>query len=267
MSCIVYIDESGDAGIRKVRSNGSKGASPFFVISAAVIPKSHLESSKNCLIEVEKCIGRQWKHATDLNHSQKVYFCRQAASLNLRMFSVISNKDTLGDYRQNIDEDPHKFYNKCTVYLLECVGQYLKGKGLFESEPDVVFENRNHNFDALRRYVSKIKDNPIHERAKLVQCFNPFGFVERAKNEEPLLKFADLVAHATYSCVNKSKANYSITETRYIREMQKRFGADSKGKVLGNGLKCIHSLEKLHLDADVEAELKMLKAEPRVQKL
>lgn len=212
----------------------------------------------------EAKFGRTWKHATELNHSQTVYFSRKSAELNLRFFAVISKKTTLSSYAEDISKSPHKFYNKCTQYLLERVGEYLKGKGMFDSDPDVVFEGRNHNYDSLRRYITKIKGNPQHTEAQNLQCFNPFGFVERSKEEEVLLKYADLAAHAVYQCVNKTPKNYLIPEPRYISELQSRFGADEDGKVLGVGLKCIHSIESIGLDSDVKQRIERLRAKPRI---
>lgn len=264
MKCSVYIDESGETGIGKIRSNGERGASPYFVLAAAVMPSATQIVARKLLKEVEKEIPKNWKHATDLNHRQTVFFCRAAAKVNMRFFAVVSNKSTLKDYSDQIEHNSHKFYNKCTHYLLECVGQYLKGKGLFESDPDVFFEGRNHDFDALRRYIGRIKENPLNARAEFLGCFNPFGFTERAKDEEDLLKFADLAAHAVYQCVNKNDRNFNIPESRYVVELQSRFGADEKGKVLNYGLKCIHSLEDLQLDEDVQATWKGLRAKPRI---
>ncbi|MEY8830387.1 DUF3800 domain-containing protein [Sedimentitalea sp. XS_ASV28] len=264
MRCTVFIDESGDTGLKKVRQGTGNGASPYFVLAACVMPEATQILAKKMLKELEDTFGRHWKHATDLNHSQTVYFSRKSVELNLRFFAVVSKKATLEAYAEEISWKPHKFYNKCTQYLLERVGGYLRGKGLFDSDPDVVFEGRNHDFDALRRYVGKIKDDPQHAEAKNIQCFNPFGFVERAKHEEPLLKYADLAAHAVYQCVNKTPNNYNIPEPRYIAELQSRFGADVSGKVLGAGLKCIHSIESIKFDADVRSKIESLRAMPRV---
>lgn len=264
MSCTVYIDESGDAGIGKIRSEHQAGASPYFVLAAAVMPSATQIHARSLLSKVESSIPKKWKHATELNHAQTVFFCRAAASVNMRFFAVVSKKSTLGEYSGHIERDSHKFYNKCASYLLECVGQYLKGKGLFDCDPDVVFEGRNHDFDALRRYIGKVKENPINTRAKFLGCFNPFGFVERAKNEEDLLKFADLAAHAVYQCVNKTKSNFDIPESRYVVELESRFGAVENGKVLDYGIKCIHSVEQLDLDADIKRTWQSLKANPRV---
>lgn len=264
MGCTVFIDESGDAGIEKVRSDGQLGASPYFVMAAAVMPRATKIHAAKVLSAVTSDIQRRWKHATDLNHSQTVFFCRKSVAINLRFFAIVSKKATLGDYASDISWDPDKFYNKCAQYLLECVGEYLHGKRMFEDDPDVVFESRNHDFDKLRRYIGKIKDNPIHARARFLQCFNPFGFVERAKDEEPLLKFSDLAAHSVYQCVNKIRSNHYIPEPRYIQELQSRFGADEKGRVLGVGLKCIHSPDQLGLDDDILKAWERLRAKPRI---
>jgi len=264
MTCSVFIDESGDLGIRTVRADGKPGASPYFVMAAAVMPHATTFHARSVLKQVEDAIPRSWGHATDLNHFQTVFFARKAATINARYFAVISRKATLGNYADEIDWDPHKFYNKCAHYLLECVGKYLAISGFDSAEPAVVFEDRNHNFDTLIRYILKIKENPHHQNAIYLQKFNPFGFVTRQKNEEALLKFADLAAYATYQCVNKIASNFLIPEPRYLMEISKRFGCDSKGSVLGTGIKCIHSLDALDADEDIKRLLSSLRATPPV---
>jgi hypothetical protein len=116
VKCYVYIDESGDLGIKTVRGDAAFGASPYFVLAAAVMPHAATMNARKILKETEVTIPKQWKHATDLNHMQTVYFCRRSASLNARFFAVISNKATLNDYASQIAWDPHKFYNKCSHY-------------------------------------------------------------------------------------------------------------------------------------------------------
>lgn len=262
MTCSVYIDESGEAGIAKVRTETSGGASPYFVMAAAVMPRAVRIHANSILDQVIEAIPKQWAHATDLNHGQTVYWCRAAASVNLRFFAVISNKSTLGDYSQRIKKDPDKFYNKCAVYLLERVGQYLTAKGMVSSPPEVCFEAKNHDYDAMRRYIGKIKERPLHPDARYLKVFNPFAITAKSKAEEPLLRYADIAAHATYQCANKTKNNFRIPEPRYFEELSRKFGADSTGTILNRGLKCIHRLEDLRLDDDVERKLRSLKAEP-----
>ncbi|NOC83522.1 hypothetical protein [Ruegeria sp. HKCCD6428] len=114
----------------------------------------------------------------------------------------------------------------------------------------------------MRRYIGKIKDNPMHSDAKYLRVFNPFAITTRSKEEEPLLKYADLAAYAVYQCANKTPKNFSIPEPRYFVELSKRFGADEAGTILGNGLKTIHTLEQLNLDSDIEGLFRSIKAAP-----
>ena len=226
------------------------------------MPKAATIHARQILKEAISKIPKNWKHATDLNHSQTVYLTREFTKPNLRFFAVISNKSTLGDYASSIEHSPHKFYNKCAVYLLERIGKYLVAKGLEHEIPEVCFEKRNHDFDAMRRYIGKIKDKPMHEDAKYLRVFNPFAIIVRDKSEEDLLKYADLAAHAVYQCANKSESNFGIPEPRYLEELSTKFGVDAEGKVLGTGIKCIHSLDELKLDADISKKLLALRATP-----
>lgn len=265
MVCKIYIDESGEAGIAKVRSGTSGGASPYFVLAAAVMPSAAALHAGSILEEVnERFLPKKWSHATDLNHSQTVFWARSATKVNLRFFAVISNKSTLGDYAELIKNNPDKFYNKCAVYLLERVGKYLSAKGLASETPEIIFERRNHDYGAMRRYIGKIKDNPLNENAKFLRVFNPFAIVARGKDEDPLLKYADIAAHSIYQCVNKTPTNFGIPEPRYMEELSKKFGADEKGIVLGSGIKCIHTLDDLRLDDEIKSRLLGMRARPMI---
>lgn len=263
MKCFVYIDESGDTGLKTVRTEGAYGASPYFVLAAVVMPSATRVAAKKLLLEIEESIPKSWKHATELNHMQTVFFCRKAVELNARFFAVVSNKSTLKEYASDIEWSAHKFYNKCSHYLLERVGAYMSQNGFTSEYPDVVFEDRNHDFDKLIRYHQKIKETPHHTEAKYIGLFNPMAFVTRTKSEEPLMKFADLAAHAVYQCVNKIEKNFFITEPRYFEELSTRFACDEKGVILGTGIKCIHSLADIKLDPEVRAKFEKARATPR----
>jgi len=96
MKYTVFIDESGEAGIAKVRNDKNPGASPYFVLGAAVFQNASELHARKVLFEIKDKIGKtSWKHATDLNHADKVYLGRKLGKLPTRYFAVISNKDTL----------------------------------------------------------------------------------------------------------------------------------------------------------------------------
>ncbi len=262
MSCLVYIDESGESGIAKIREGRQGGSSPYFVLAAAVMPRAVAINAKRVLDAVNSDLGKKWSHATDLSHSQTVYWARRSVDVNLRYFAVIYNKATLGAYSERIQKDPQKFYNKCAVYLLERVGKYLLNRGYANEPPTVVFETRNHDYDAMRRYIGKIKDSPMHSDAKYLRMVNPFAITTRSKEEDSLLRYADLASYAVYQCANKTPKNFYIPEPRYFVELSKKFGADQSGKILGNVIKTIHTLEQLNLDTDIESLFRSIKAAP-----
>lgn len=253
MKFTVFIDESGEAGIAKIRDGTSRGASPYFVLGAAVFQPEAENSARQTLDAFKKKIGKtNWKHATDLGHSEKVLLARSIGNLQVRLFALISNKATLGDYKETIDSDPQKFYNKCVSYLLERVCAYLIAAGAKADEIKVTLERRNHDYDRLIRYIGKVKENPLNPASISLRILNPFSITTKAKGEEDLLEIADFVAHAVYQLGNKIPSNYEIPEPRYFQELSSRFAGDNKGVVTGAGLKCIHSLEQLKLDFDVE---------------
>jgi hypothetical protein len=259
----VFIDESGEAGIKKVRTGTSGGASPYFVLGAAVFQPASGIQARKALEELKRSIGKkEWKHATELDHAAKVYFARLCSRLKGRYFAVISNKVTLQEYADSIDWDPHKFYNKCIKYLLELICRYLSFHGASENDISVILEERNHDYEMLRNYLGTVRSNPIYPESRSLSLLNVFGISTRAKGEEALLEFADFTAHAVYQLSNKSQSNYGIPEPRYFMEMSRRFAAGERGEILGFGMKCIHSLEQLQLDDDVARLVKAARGEP-----
>lgn len=264
MPCTIYIDESGDTGITKLRSSAEGGSSPYFVMGAvAMQPATEIQAKKLLdQLQSEFKKPKRWKHATDLNHSQRTYFCRELSKLHVRCFGLISHKPTLEEYAKEIEWDPHSFYNKCAKYLLEIVGRYLGAKSSELWNPSIVFEKRNHDYDRMIRYISKVKENPIYPPSKNLKCINPFGIVSRTKDEDDLLRIADMVSYSVYSCVNKTPDNFNIAEPRYLKELSSRFAVGNDGKILANGLKCIHDVRQLGLDPEITKFLYQLRGKP-----
>lgn len=252
MPFTAYIDESGEAGISKVRQGNEPGASPYFVLGAVVMQPATQIAARKTVAGVREAFKKsKWKHATDLGHSEKVYFAREVAKLHVRCFAVISNKSTLAEYKDMIDENPQKFYNKCLKYLLERICAYLSNFGVTDDELSVVLERRNHDYDAMLSYLTKVKSNPIYPESKALKILNPFSISVKSKGEDDALEVADLVAHAVFQCTNKSQANFGIPEYRYFEELSTRFAGGFDGRIIGVGLKCIHSLEMLKVDEHI----------------
>jgi hypothetical protein len=263
MKFTVFIDESGETGISKVRTDETGGASPFFVMAAVVAQHADLETSRSSIENFRARIGKKkWKHATDLGHNEKVLLARTLGKLPVRYFAVLSKKETLDEYGERIEHDPHKYYNKCFKYLIERVLIYLQQYNVSEHDISVILERRNHDYGMMISFISTVKQNPIYSESKALKNFNPYCISTLKKGEDDMLEIADFVSHAVFSLVNKTKTNYGIPEPRYFQEICSRFGGNAKHEIVGSGIKCIHSLKGLQLDTEITEILKSARSKP-----
>lgn len=264
MGFTIFIDESGDTGIAKLRDEEGGGSSPYFVMGAIILNRSTEIVATKVLDQLQSDFHKtkRWKHATNLSHIQKVHFAQAMASIHCRAYGLVSYKPTLEGYADEINWEPHKFYNKCIKYLLEIIARDLSRFSPNWEKQRIVVEKRNHDYDALRRFLSKVKDNPIYPQSKHLHSINPFALVAKEKSDEDLLRLADFVSHALYSCVNLTPDNFFTPEPRYLNEMIGRFAADERGRVLGAGIKCIHKIEDMELTPEIRHLFPRLRAKP-----
>ncbi len=89
------IDESGDAGIRAIRTEIQKGSSPYMTLGGVVFREQDRNLLHTALDEIQTTIGKKDLHCNQLKHQYKVYFARKTASLPIYLIGLISNKDTL----------------------------------------------------------------------------------------------------------------------------------------------------------------------------
>ena len=250
----LFIDESGEAGIKKIKGGGKSGASPYMVLGAALICNDDLEGVRKHISDVANSVGKSDIHCNKLNHRQKKYVCRSMANVPAVFFGLISKKTTLGWYKDKIDGNHAMYYNKCASYLLEIVGKYQLEKGIPPESLDIIFEEGGFDYPKLRSLIARSIRTPFHPNAANLRGIDPYKIVSMEKGEEPLLELADVVAHALYKCCDKSERMYEIPEPQYLSEILDKFYHDPKSKhVCNHGIKPIHDVRKLGLDDDVVA--------------
>lgn len=259
----IFVDESGEAGIEKIRSDSSKGASPYMTLGASLICNSSRKSIEDALEGVISDFGKNSLHCSQLKHYQILHFIRKITQQKIRLFGVISRKETLGLYKDAISDDSKMYYNKCAQYLLERVGWFMESRKIPPENLDIVFEEANVDYGKMRNLLRACQLKPMHENTKKLQNIEISNIYAKKKSEEPLLQMADLVAHALYKCVDKQAQNFGIPEPRYLRELAPRFfGHPETHAVIGAGLYCVHSPRELKLDSDVEEVLINMVASP-----
>lgn len=259
----IFIDESGEAGIGKVRSESSSGASPYMTLGASLISNQSRKAIEDKLDKIKHEIGKKSLHCSQLKHYQLLHFAREITQQKMRLFGVISRKATLGSYKATIADDSSMYYNKCSQYLLERVGWFMETRKIPPRNLDIIFEKANVDYEKMRNLLSICQSNPKHPNTKRLQNIAIPNIAVKDKSEEPLLQVADLVAHALYKCVDKQTKNFGITEPRYLRELAPHFfGHPDNQTVVGAGLYCVHSTRDLEMDSDVEEVLNNMVATP-----
>lgn len=258
----LYIDESGESGIEKIRSQNHTGASPYMTLGACLVPNSHQEIITVKLQKVAEDIKKITLHCKEMNHRQKVYYSRSIQSEKFLGFGVISLKSTLGRYKSDIQSNSDFYHNKCAQYLLERIGYFMKEKQISPQDLTIIFEHSNNDISTLRNLINKCQKYPIDSRVALLNYIDTSKILTRKKKERPLLQLADLIAHSLYSCVNKSRSNLHIPEGRYLYELRKRFFHNTNTRrIEGYGIKAVHNLKSLQLDPDIHQLIDSLSAE------
>lgn len=252
----LLVDESGDQGLDRVRmSLDGRGASPFMTLGAVLVPSSRISALESLLIELSDKFGKKTIHCVDLNHFQTAYFARRFSGCGVKLFGVVSKKETLLSYREEIagDRQSESYYNKCSQYLLELVGGFLGGNNIPSSAVRVVYERKNHDYQRLRSYLSRIRRTPMDRRAVALLNIDPLSITAQSKSELPILSYADLTAFSIFQSVNESQSNYGIPEERYIRELLPRFHRNPEtGAVANFGIKYIKGPKGMGLSGNVK---------------
>ena len=254
---LFLVDESGDAGIERVRGAGHGGASPYMTLGGALVAQEDCDYLRDQMRKLCIEVGKSTLHCKDLRHFQKLHFAKTVSALPVVIFGLISYKETLGGYKEAIQGDSSKFYNTCARYLLERLGEYMALNGLKSHQVDIIFEEGNFAYGKLRNYIGMCQDRPMGKtpqqlaNVKLLRNISSQGITATPKGEELLLQIPDLVAHAIYKCVDKSNGSFHITEPRYLNEISNLFFASpGDGKITGKGLKPVHNLRNLGLDEE-----------------
>lgn len=128
---VAYIDESGDPGLRRVKPLAERGSSEWIVIAAALIPAESEHEVGEWVADMMKAIrSRQLReiHFQKLNNNRKTLVCTHLAEKNVRLFSVVSNKQNMQGYQNpfaaQIPSD-NWFYCWLTRILLERLSDYV----------------------------------------------------------------------------------------------------------------------------------------------
>ena len=218
---VAYIDESGDPGINRVKPRSENGSSEWLIISAALVP-AELESEIKGWVE-EMMVAMNSRQLTDihfqkLNPSRKALLCSYLVEKNVRLFSVISNKQNMQGYQNpRAAEVPSDnwFYCWLTRVLLERLTDFVahasvKRYGEVQRVKLEFSERGGLQYSQMNAYYEWINMKSVGGKLAL---YLPWGSVDfRVLHQDLLrvyshreragLKLPDIVASAFFKAVD-----------------------------------------------------------------
>lgn len=124
---ILYIDEAGDDGLKRVRPIDPVGGSEWLVIGGLLVRSNNEEAVPGWVKEVRHLIGAKQGpalHFRNLSPAKKKAACDMLTTKQAVCFSVCSNKKNMRGWRNDraaVMGGKQWFYNFCVRFLMERV--------------------------------------------------------------------------------------------------------------------------------------------------
>lgn len=218
---VAYIDEAGDPGLAKVAPRTPGGSSEWIVVAAALIPAELEGEVGGWVADLMKAMNSHQLrdiHFQKLSDGRKSQACSFLAGKQVRLFTVISNKQNMEGYHNSraaqIPSDSW-FYCWLTRVLLERVTDYvyaasMKRYGESRRVKLEYSERGGLRYSQMHAYYEWLK---IKSAAGKVALFLPLGDFQysvlhpdlmRVYNhaERDGLKLPDVVASAFFKAVD-----------------------------------------------------------------
>ena len=133
---ILYVDEAGDPGLKRVAPIDQNGASEWMVLSGVLVSKNNEESIISKIKSVPSLINSRTDnmHFRKLSPTKKLTVCRELSTWPVRIFSICSNKRNMRGMQDakpqaNIVEVRSWFYAWLFRLLLERVTYWVSRHG------------------------------------------------------------------------------------------------------------------------------------------
>ena len=246
----VYIDESGDDGLRKFRvPGGNGGASHWLVIGACIVRSSRdLE-----LVGVRDQVKKECKpnskgrsiHFVDFSHNQKRRAAQIIAQAPIRITSVICLKNT---ENAGVFREKNQLYFYVTRFLIERISWLCRDFRSIVKEGDgrakITFSRRGGlSYQAFRDYLTRLRDTSDTTVHWPVIDIDAIEAKDHSTNAG--LQLADCCTSSIAASIEKDP--YGNVEGSYLEELASRIYSRN-GKYLSYGLKFLPNLDEIELD-------------------
>lgn len=239
---VLYIDEAGDDGLKRVRPVDEVGASEWLVISGVLVRQNNEDRVVDWVKEIRSDIdARQGPalHFRNLSPTKKKRACELLAEKEVICFAVCSNKKNMRGYSNEIAAKmggKQWYYNFCVRFLMERVTDLcLRDSIKSYEEPrylKVVFSQRGgHSYGQTKAYWEHLKAQAASRttylsKREIKHQVLRFGLVDYVPHTSVAgLQLADTVASAFYqACDTLDVKNFSEPAEMLFSKMARQGG-------------------------------------------
>ncbi len=221
---VLYIDEAGDDGLKRVRPVDPTGATEWLVISGVLVRQNNEAKVVDWVREVREDINAKQGpalHFRNLSPTKKSRACELLAGKELVCFAVCSNKKNMRGWsneRAARMGGKQWFYNFCVRFLMERVTDLCFRDSMRKYKAPrylkVIFSQRGgHEYGQTKAYWEHLKAQAASETTYLrkreirheVLRYNLVDYVSHTSVAG--LQLADVVASAFYQAVDTLDVN------------------------------------------------------------
>lgn len=255
---VLYIDESGDPGLKHIATGGSQ----WFVLSGLLVRSTHVPTLGNtheAILSQFKNRQTEYLHFKDLIPIKKLIACEELSRTPCRGFCVISDKRNILNYR-----NPHMGPNKDWLYwwmtrlLLERVTDYCfrqaENNKIYDPKIRIVFSRRGgNNYDEFKRYLAWLYAQStagglyIDTGDLKWNLYDPAEIhIVDSKNLVGL-QLADIIAGAVYNGLETGTKQHNL---KYISALLPIMAKDKRPRLFGYGVKVMPHVGKIDLNEE-----------------
>jgi hypothetical protein len=239
---IAYIDEAGDEGFGKLKTQGAKGGqSKWLLIGAAIVnatDDAKLVGWKRDIISQKLGKAGPDLHFINLSHDQRVVVSQEIAKLPIEAAVTFSHKVTIpGTKIEGVFKQPGYLYNYLVRWLLERVTAEVKSKPGGPHRLRLVFSRRGGtDYTKMTNYLRLLRDDrQLYPTPGKIQwdVLNPNDLEVLNHSKRSGLQFADCITSAFYAGVEPNF--FGNHEPRYANTLRGNL-IRKRGNALNHGV-------------------------------
>lgn len=221
----VYIDESGDEGIKR--------GSEWFVLTAVIVPKEYDLILSNKIVKIKEVMGMSRKDQLHWNkilkYEKKMQIIYDLISENFKIIHVAINTYQINKLKS---KDLYPYFMS---YLIERVSYFVSNN---KGTCNIFISTRNENNKQKNNYLKAELMNKRRYHHIITKCIENIKFIDN--RERNLLQLADVCCSSFAQAVKYNTEQ----EWEYVLKLKSNIW-NYKGLIIGYGIKFYPPLEWL----------------------